>query len=53
MPKLLLLIVVGFLIYKWYLKPLLNPPPINPPPSGRNNGQKYNDDEYADYEEIK
>jgi hypothetical protein len=53
MFKLLLLIVVGFLAYNWYLKPLLNPPAPHSPPPGPKNGPKKNDDDYADYEEIK
>jgi len=53
MFKLLLFIVVGFLVYQWYLKPLLNPPPASTPPTGQHKGSKHNDEEYVDYEEIK
>jgi hypothetical protein len=57
MIKLILIIVVGFLVYNWYLKPLLNPPPTTrlhkKNQAGQHPSTREKDDEYIDYEELK
>jgi hypothetical protein len=56
MIKLVLIIVVGFLVYNWYLRPLLNPPSSTKLHKKNPTGQQYKfekDDEYIDYEELK
>jgi hypothetical protein len=52
MVKLVLLIIVGFLLYNWYIRPMLNPPRVNQKPGERKRDPR-SDDDYTDYEELR
>jgi hypothetical protein len=56
MIKLILLALAGYLAYRFYLAPLLNPPASKDSISKQSKGTKPSagkDEEYIDYEELK